>query len=679
MPGSLLAKIANVVNLRLPSPSLYRLRRKHLRMNTDEARLLRKYPESLRDREKLASFFRKKLRERFFLSDLNRKEFYINLLTSLAGFDAILDDADLVHENKFQARGSEPFSFGDKIDWHLDFKTGTRWRPKFYSGIRAIGFTGEADVSVPWEVSRFYQAIWLGKAYWVSRSEAHTDKFKELVVDWVKENPAGYGVNWCMPQEAAIRGINITIGLLYFIGSTRIDDKFLIDILCSLFEHGVFIRYNLGRSRRDDDHYISSLVGLVYLGILFYDTESGKQWVEFARRELEREIVRRVYEDGTHIQKSMSYQRGAAEMLTASYVLLKLNGFSASSEFAGRLEKMLEFLTTATMRDGRAPNTGEADDNRLFRLKSRTDLNDHRDLLAVGASLFNRGDMKSAADGFSEMGLLLLGGEGFEKFSLVREEKDIRSEVYRHGGIAFMRTEKDFCSFDFGGIGVRRRSGEAHNDLLNLTISGKNRFIVDRGSYAGAPGNTIRDKLRSTYSHNTVIVDGTEQADVSPTRSTAEDRTRPELLNWHSSDEQDIIEAEHHAYERLAMPVIHRRGITFNKHQRTFRVEDSLIGKGMHFIELMFHFAPELHIVSLGRNFLALEGEEFALMKFQHPFTLEDWDHSPGSGVLQTARTARVRLEANLPLRIETFIFITSSEDDMNYLLNRIQSLGSAE
>ena len=678
MSESLLAKIANAVRLKAASPALYKLRRKYRGKLTNEALLLKKFPQSVRDRQKLTVFSKQSLRERFFLNDLDRKEFYINLMTSLAGFDAILDDADLVHENKFRACGSELYSFGERIDWHFDFKSGTRWKPIFYSRID-YRVPADADVRVPWEVSRFYQAVWLGKAYWLSRSEAHTDKFKELIGDWIKENPVGYGVNWCAPQEAAIRGTNIIVGLLYFMGSTKIDDKFLMDILCSLFEHGIFAMYNLGRARKDGNHYLCSIVGLLYLGILFYDTKTGRRWVWFARKELEREIVSQVQEDGTRREGSTSRLREAAELFTAAYVLLKLNGFSISGDFAGRLEKMLGFMTTATMHDGRVPNTGDEGTSRLFRMKSKTDFNDHRDLLSVGAALFGRGDMKSAADGFSELGLLLTGGEGFERFSLAQGEGKIPSAVYyRDGGIAFMRTEKDFCSFNFGFTGISRRSGQAHNDLLSFTISGKNQFIVDRGSYPGSPGKTIGDRLRSTYSHNTVVIDGTEQVDFSSTRSPADSRSRPALLNWQSSQAQDIIEAEHHEYERLLGPVTHRRGVTFNKHQRTFRVEDSLIGTGMHIVELMFHFAPELGVVDLGRNFLALEGEEFALMKFQHPFMLDNWNHSPGCGILQTARTARVKLEVNLPLRIETFIFITSNEDDMNYLLNRIQSLGSA-
>jgi len=296
------------------------------------------------------------------LSQSNRKEFYINLMTSLAGFDTMLDDADMVHENKYRAFGSGTFPFGERIDWHLDFKTGRRWEGKSFSEKDILALGDSCDVKVPWEVSRFHQAIWLGKAYWVSRSESHTDKFKELVEDWIKNNPPGQGINWHTPMEAAIRSMNLIVGLLYFEGSSRIDERFLTILLSSLYEHGVFIRLNLERSLRNGNHYLSDLVGLIYLGILFYDTRAGKRWVKFAVRELESEITSQVYDDGTDYEKSTGYQRLVIELLTAAYILLRLNRFSVSEIFANRLEKMYRFLAAATMRDGRVPNIGDADE-----------------------------------------------------------------------------------------------------------------------------------------------------------------------------------------------------------------------------------------------------------------------------------------------------------------------------
>ncbi len=662
-------ELSKLVAARILGKQTYRLIGKSI----SEAKLLEKFSIPSQNRHDFVETFKAGLRRRFFISDLNRKEFYVSLMTSTDSFDSIMDDADLVHENKYKVLGSDLFSFGEKIDWHLDFKSGKKWPLTFYTKIDPLGMGGKSDIKIPWELSRFHQALWLGKAYWVSRSEAHAEKFKQLVNDWIESNPVPYGVNWASPMEAPIRAMNLIVGFLYFIGSEKIDDDFLLKLLCSLYDHGVYIRHNLEITLRSGNHYIANLVALIYLGIFFYDTRIGKRWTRFAERELEKEMFNQVIEDGTDYEKSISYQCLVVELLTAACVLLELNGFKLAQVFKDRLEKMFEFIASATMHDGMAPAIGDSDDGRIFRMAPNANSNDHRDLLSVGAVLFENGDFKTVAGRYSSLALLLLGSGGFEKFTSLRSDHPVKSSIYPEGGFAFLKTEKDFCSFDFGDIGKRGRGGHGHNDTLSFTVSGKHPFIVDRGTYCYTCDEKLRNKLRSVYSHNTAIVDGKETAEFSGLWSIKKDFTKPKLLDWKSNDEQDIIEAQHSAYERLAQPVIHRRKITLNKRQRTFLLEDNFSGTGEHQIELMFHFAPGVKVVETERNFLVLEGEEFALIKFRHKFNLESWEHSPTYGIIQTAKTARLKITSEVPLRIETFIFILNSLDEIHDILNRLR------
>ncbi len=613
-------------------PFEYKLRARFIRSDGFPERLIRKFPDSFRGSGTFVTSIGQKLRERFFISELNRKDFYLDLMTSLGNFDSILDDADLVHEDKFSSPGSPA-----------------------------------------WEAGRFHQAIWLGKAYWISRSEAHADKFKTIVDRWITGNPARSDINRTSPEESSIRAMNLIVGLLYFSGSARIDEGFLLRLLSLLYEHGVFIRSTIGRRSDPGRMTILCLTGLLYLGILFYDTRDGKRWADFARRELDFEIRDKVSKDGSLSDNWISRHCLATESLTCAYVLHKLNGFPVSDSFSNRLERMFHFLSSATMRDGTLPQIGEATDERIFRMSSKILPKDHRDLLAAGAAIFGSAEARAAAGDFSELALLFLGGEGFEKYSAIAEGTAIPSAIYPKSGYAFMRSEKDFASFNFGQI-RSFKDETSHNHLLSFTIAGKNPFVVDRW-YCSSPGSTIPARPYSTIAHNTLLIDGIEQGDL--TGPDGRSSVRPELLGWLTSEEQDSIEAQYHLRARNAGILTHKRNITFNKHQRTFRVEDDILGEGEHVIDMAFHFASGLQVLDLGRNFLAIEGEEFALMKFQHPFTLEEWEVSNGSDGRHPAKSARVVLEIRLPVRIETFIFITSNEDDMNYLLNRIRPGGA--
>jgi len=354
-------------------------------------------------------------------------------------------------------------------------------------------------------------------------------------------------------------------------------------------------------------------------------------------------------------------------MLTAAFVLLKLNGFETPELFKVRLEKMFEFLQSATMPDGKLPDADDSDTGFVFKMRQEKDVNDRKDLFAVAAAIFGNGTFKAIAGRYSELALLLLGVQGFEEFSAVSESSDIKSAIFRRAGLAFLKTRKDYCSFNFGGAGK-----QGHNDVLSFTISGKSQFIVDRGAYCNAKDSNLPNELHSLYSYSTAIVDRTAQVDFSESSFIEQDRAARELLNWSLTAEQDIVEAQHHGYERLQQPVVHKRKITFNKHKRTFIIEDNFMGKGRHEIELMFHFAQGVRATDAGRNFLALEGEEFVLLKLQRPFVIENREYSTHDGFQNFAKSALIKINGELPVKMETFIFILSSFDEMNYLLNHI-------
>ena len=51
------------------------------------------------------------------------------------------------------------------IEWNKDYFTGFIWKNKYYKRIKLIDLNNNADVKVPWEISRFHYANNLGMAY----------------------------------------------------------------------------------------------------------------------------------------------------------------------------------------------------------------------------------------------------------------------------------------------------------------------------------------------------------------------------------------------------------------------------------------------------------------------------------------------------------------------------------
>ena len=141
------------------------------------------------------------------------------------------------------------------------------------------------------------------------------------------------------------------------------------------------------------------------------------------------------------------------------------------------------------------------------------------------------------------------------------------------------------------GIG---RCGHGHADALSLrlTMNGS-RWLVDSGSgvYISAdPAD--RNAFRGTAAHNTLRVDGMDQAVADePFSWTDIPTTRGELDNWKTFT---YFRGSHNGYERLADPVTHRRSRS--------AVDDAAHLAGArcrrrqreHDLELNWHFASDL-------------------------------------------------------------------------------------
>jgi hypothetical protein len=90
----------------------------------------------------------------------------------------------------FDLLGSGPCSLTEKIDWHVDFKSGFRWdENSFYMDLHPAKYPGGYDIKVPWELNRCQYFAWLGQAYWLTGDEKYAEEFRSQVEDWITTNP----------------------------------------------------------------------------------------------------------------------------------------------------------------------------------------------------------------------------------------------------------------------------------------------------------------------------------------------------------------------------------------------------------------------------------------------------------------------------------------------------------
>jgi len=622
---------------------LLRLERKEI-SNDRLIRVMRKKETTLGSIQGLLHYFRKREKPRFFI-DWKRKEEILSILRTdypeLVG--NVIAEADRIRDGIFNVLGS-----GDKklepVDWHLDFKSGYRWNPKtYYRDIKypIKGWNG-ADIKIPWEISRFNYLISLGEAYWLTGEEKYSRRFISLISDWIDKNPVKQGLNWNSTIEAGIRVANWIVGWYFFKDSEAITPEFMAKFLDSLLIHGRFIKSNLEYTEGlTSNHYISNLVGLFYLGLFLPEFREGKEWLSFSKRELEKEMEKQVYSDGVDFEASTCYHRFVLELFFYPALLARINRIDFSPDYLLRLKKMFDFVLYALKPNGKMPQVGDNDSGRLHKFETEAkEILDMKYLFSLGAMFFGEAGYKIREFGLSPETLWIFGLEGLGDWGRMPERTiaSLKSRSFSDAGIYIMREGGSYLIVSSGLNGQNGNGGHSHNDKLSFEafIEGEEVF-VDPGSYVYTSYPDWRDRFRSTYFHNTLMIDGKEQNRFLTLFSMIEE-AKPKVIKWETNDNFDIFISEHYGYMRLKDELIHRRTIKFYKKDVRWEFCDEVYNlknrfSTEHLIQWSLVLHPDVEIEDL-INLRTKKGKKIKII-FEDKIDMhrEDGWYSPEYGV----------------------------------------------
>jgi hypothetical protein len=268
------------------------------------------------------------------------------------------------------------------------------------------------------------------------------------------------------------------------------------------------------------------------------------------------EAQRQISSDGVYFEQSACYQRYTCDFYLHFMLLASRCGVGVPSQVRERVNRLVEFLA-AISPGGSMPNIGDADGGWLMPL-ARRDADDCRVTLALAARVLDRVDP---------------GTDG-----------PPRARLFGDGGYAVLRSSEHQAIVDVGPIGA---FGHGHADLLSLQlrIFGEP-CLVDPGTFTYTGRAEWRDHFRGTAAHNTVVVDGKDQA--SPQGPFGwQSRPSVTIRDWQATPAFDLIEGQHDAYPG----VTHRRRVIAMRDGQ-FVVVDELLGQGSHEFALTWQFAP---------------------------------------------------------------------------------------
>jgi hypothetical protein len=302
------------------------------------------------------------------------------------------------------------------IDWQLDFKSGYRWAENTWYRDIPYGPKLGADIKVPWELARMQHLLQLSWAYALAkdsrtgleRPEVYAKEFRNQVLDFISTNPPRFGVNWNCTMDVAIRVANWLVAHdLFRAYGACFDKEFRKIFINSIYDHGYHIINNLEWHRElHGNHYLSNIVGLLFVAAYLPCTTETNVWLSFAVQELVNEVEHQFNSDGTNFEASTSYHCLSAELViygTALVLGMPTEKQSALMKYdhnlhktqpklrpapltlydqpqserltpfppwyVKRLEKMTEFIMHMTKPDGRIPQFGDNDCGRFLKIK----------------------------------------------------------------------------------------------------------------------------------------------------------------------------------------------------------------------------------------------------------------------------------------------------------------------
>ena len=567
---------------------------------------------------------------------------------------AVFAAADASCRNELSLLGGN-FRFAQGIDWQKDPVTGWRWPAVHRSRIgQYLGSDRAVDLQVFWKLNRHQHFITLGIAFWLTGDQRYVDTFSAQIQSWIDTNPLQHGVNWHHGIDVSIRIIAWTVAFQFFRDSPVFREQTGKAFLKSLWQQADFLSSHLQPAETPrvvpNNHMVAELTGLALVGAAFPEFRNAAAWRDAGLRLVNQQATAQTHPDGVNKEQATGYHRFVAELLLLIVARSRESALPPAPILEDTLERMLDYVLFTTTPAGTAPMWGDSDYARALGLGHDKDFWDFRPLLAAGAALFGRPDWKFVAGRFDEEAFWLLGATGLNRWEqLDAHPPKQTSRAFPEAGLYVIRdawaADADVAFFRCGpfGLGGEGQCAHAHCDLLSfvLWVNGQP-LLVDSGTYMYH--GPWRDHFRLTAAHNTVKIDGRDQALPMP------------HFNW-----KQIPEAKCTVWtgERVTGALTYSDGVEFTRELAqprpgVWELVDTFNGHEETTIEWFFHFAPglELDLHEEGHTVTVLkDGRSFVIAHIPEggvrPQLRDSW-HSPQYGVKQCNRELYARWQGGL-------------------------------
>jgi len=490
------------------------------------------------------------------------------------------------------------FSLNTDLEGIREFERKTRHL--FFNDIKLTG--QDPDIRAVWEPARL-QHLTVLLIYKSNHSDATTRQnidayVRKSILEWIDRNPFLRGSHYMSAMECGLR-IPVFFYALKLLGNLTPSD--VQHITAAMYFHVWWIQKRLSLYSSLGNHTIAESVGLIFGGAVFQHAPEGRRWLQRGVDLLEQELYHQILDDGGPAEQSLNYHRFVVDLYFSAIDFLEKNGLHDCKRLKARVETAEAFLSAFSTKEDSLHSWGDSDDGR-----------------AVAPGCFPH----------------RLGSD--KKQDRLRTFPFFGSTVIKDGNLGLI--------FNHGPLGMAPLYNHGHADALSLVVTKNGRdMLVDPGTFRYNIAGKYRVYFRGTRAHNTICIDGQEQA-VQETNFIWSSPYKSRLIDCSEKDNEIFLTACHNGYTRLKDPVQHARSIEY-KPGAGLIITDTFQGSGSHAYELNFHLHPDATILEKENDWWQinnqgnsiyiklLEGKRFELIKGQEKPIL-GW-YSPAYGIKQ--------------------------------------------
>ena len=394
------------------------------------------------------------------------------------------------------------------------------------------------------------------------------------------------------PYPISLRGIN----WIKFLAKNKVSDQ---EIDQTLYNHFQILSHNL-EYHLLGNHLLENGFSLLFGSYYFKEEFFYKKAVEILKSELEEQILN----DGGHFELSPMYHQIILFRLLDSIQLIKLNSWKKDDLFIFLEEKafqMLSWLNKVTFKNGDIPMVNDS---------SHGIAPSTKELIVYGKELG------------IQLGNIDLDESGYRMF------KKNRFELF----------------VDVGNVGPTYQPGHVHSDTFNFILYiNENPIFVDTG-VSTYEKNELRQKERSTTSHNTVQIEDIEQTQVWGGFRVAK---RAEVIEL---KEDNFLQATHNGYKFLGIE--HTR--KFQIEGDVIRIEDEITNGNAYKLVAFFHLHPTIENVSIENSKVLISDQRIELFFKGESVVIEKGSYRFATGFNKTQEG--IKLKVLFKTHLETII-----------------------